>query len=114
VEDHIAPWKTTYRGAKYLGGPVRFALGGSGHIAGIVNPPVAKKYHYWSNDTLPATPEAWLEGATQHPGSWWEDWQRWMEQLNGDDKVPARIPSHAVEDAPGSYVMQRLNAQPRR
>ena len=108
AEDHIAPWKSTYKGAKYLGAPVRFVLGGSGHIAGIVNPPVANKYQYWTNETLPATPEAWLEGATQHPGSWWEDWQRWMEQQNGGDKVPARIPSHAIEDAPGSYVMQRL------
>ncbi len=108
VEDHISPWKTTYKGARYLGGPVRFVLGGSGHIAGIVNPPAAKKYHYWTNDASPATPEAWLEGAAQHPGSWWEDWQRWMEQQNGGDKVPARIPSHAIEDAPGSYVMQRL------
>src|SRR5687767_11348545 len=78
VEDHIAPWKTTYKGAKYLGGPVRFALGGSGHIAGIVNPPAAKKYHYWTNDAMPPTAEAWFEGATQKPGSWWEDWQRWI------------------------------------
>ena len=107
VEDHIAPWKTTYRGAKYLGGPVRFVLGGSGHIAGIVNPPAAKKYHYWTNDASPDTPEQWLEGATQHPGSWWEDWQRWMEQQNGVEKVPARISANAIEDAPGSYVMQR-------
>ena len=56
VEDHIAPWKTTYKGAKYLGGPVRFVLGGSGHIAGIVNPPSAKKYHYWTNDACPSRP----------------------------------------------------------
>jgi len=110
AEDHIAPWKTTFKGSKYLGGPVRFVLGGSGHIAGIVNPPAAKKYHYWTNDAdpLPASAEAWLEGATQHPGSWWEDWQRWMERQNGGDKVPARIPSNAIEDAPGSYAMLRL------
>jgi polyhydroxyalkanoate synthase len=114
VEDHIAPWKSTYKGAKYLAGPVRFVLGGSGHIAGIVNPPAAKKYHYWTNDASPATPDQWLEGATQHPGSWWEDWQRWMEQQNGGDKVPARIPSRAIEDAPGSYVMLRLSTQPRK
>ena len=62
VEDHIAPWKTTYKGAKYLGGPLRFVLGGSGHIAGIVNPPAAKKYHYWVNEELPATPDAWFAG----------------------------------------------------
>ncbi|MDH4325601.1 MAG: class I poly(R)-hydroxyalkanoic acid synthase [Betaproteobacteria bacterium] len=109
VEDHIAPWKTTYKGAQYLGGEVRFVLGGSGHIAGIVNPPAAKKYHYWTNETVADSPETWFEGAEQHPGSWWDDWQRWMEQQNGGDKVPARIPSKAMEDAPGSYVMQRLS-----
>ena len=108
VEDHIAPWKTTYKGARYLGGPVRFVLGGSGHIAGIVNPPAAKKYHYWTNDTFAATAEEWFAGATQQPGSWWTDWQRWMEARNAGDKVPARIPSNAIEDAPGSYAMLRL------
>ena len=107
VEDHIAPWKTTYEGARYLGGEVRFVLGGSGHIAGIVNPPAAKKYHYWTNDAFADTPDAWFEGATQHAGSWWEDWQRWMEQQNGGDKVPARIPSKAIENAPGSYVARK-------
>ena len=107
VEDHIAPWKTTYRGAKYLGGPVRFVLGGSGHIAGIVNPPAAKKYHYWSNEAFPGTADAWLESATQHPGSWWEDWQRWMAQQNAGEMVPARIPSKALENAPGSYVTKK-------
>ncbi|HYR37149.1 MAG TPA: class I poly(R)-hydroxyalkanoic acid synthase [Burkholderiales bacterium] len=108
VEDHIAPWKTTYKGARYLGGPVRFVLGGSGHIAGVVNPPAAKKYHYWASDALPQTPEEWFAGATQTPGSWWEDWQRWIDNLNGGDKAPARIPANAIEDAPGSYAMLRL------
>ncbi|HJS38358.1 MAG TPA: class I poly(R)-hydroxyalkanoic acid synthase [Burkholderiales bacterium] len=108
AEDHIAPWKTTYQGARYLGGPVRFVLGGSGHIAGIVNPPAAKKYQYWTNEDLPEGADAWLQGATAHPGSWWEDWQRWMEAQNGDDRVPARVPANALEDAPGSYVMLRL------
>jgi len=64
-EDHIAPWKTTYKGAKHLGGTVRFVLGGSGHIAGIVNPPAAKKSHYWTNQETPPTPELWLENAKQ-------------------------------------------------
>jgi polyhydroxyalkanoate synthase len=108
VEDHIAPWKTTYKGAKYLGGSVRFVLGGSGHIAGIVNPPAAKKYHYWTNDKLPATADEWHASAKQHDGSWWDDWQRWIDTLNGGDKVPARIPANALEDAPGSYAMLRL------
>jgi polyhydroxyalkanoate synthase len=108
VEDHIAPWKTTYKGARYLGGTVRFVLGGSGHIAGIVNPPAAKKYHYWTNPDLPPDANDWFSVATQQPGSWWEDWQRWIDKLNGGDKVPARIPAHALEDAPGSYAMMRL------
>ena len=79
VEDHIAPWKTTYKGANYLGGDVHFVLGGSGHIAGIVNPPAAKKYHYWTNEQNPPTAEEWFKSATQHPGSWWTDWQAWMD-----------------------------------
>jgi polyhydroxyalkanoate synthase len=115
VEDHIAPWKTTYLGSRYLGGPVRFVLGGSGHIAGIVNPPAAKKYHFWTNDANPPTPEAWFEGAKQQPGSWWSDWQAWIEkQAAGEPMVPARKPGdgrlEVLEDAPGSYAMLRLGA----
>jgi polyhydroxyalkanoate synthase subunit PhaC len=114
IEDHIAPWKTTYRGARYLKGPVKFVLGGSGHIAGIVNPPAAKKYHYWTNDAMPDTAEEWFEGAAQHPGSWWEDWQRWIEPQGGG-KAPARIPGEgtlrALEDAPGSYATMRIAAK---
>jgi polyhydroxyalkanoate synthase len=108
VEDHIAPWKTTYKGSKYLGGKVRFVLGGSGHIAGIVNPPAAKKYHYWTNDALPETPERWFDTATRHPGSWWDDWQAWIDQRNAGEKLPARDPVNPLEDAPGSYAMLRL------
>jgi polyhydroxyalkanoate synthase len=112
AEDHISPWKTTYKGSKYLAGEVRFVLGGSGHIAGIINPPAAKKYHYWTNDARPATADEWFKGATRHPGSWWDDWQAWIAARNGgnggEDKVPARIPANALEDAPGSYVMLRL------
>jgi len=116
AEDHIAPWKTTYRGARALGGKTRFVLGASGHIAGIVNPPAARKYHYWSNDALPETPEKWLEQAAQHPGSWWDDWHAWMEQLNaGAPKVAARTPGDGrlsvIEDAPGSYASLRLGGK---
>src|SRR4051812_37489020 len=110
VEDHIAPWKTTYKGAKYLGGEVRFVLGGSGHIAGIVNPPAAKKYQYWTNEAMPATADQWFQTATQTPGSWWEDWQAWMETQNAGEKVPARQPVKSLEDAPGSYAMLRIGA----
>jgi polyhydroxyalkanoate synthase len=112
VEDHIAPWKSTYLGAQRFSGPVRFVLGGSGHIAGIVNPPAANKYGYWRNDDLAETAEAWLEGTTQHPGSWWTDWQEWVTKLN-DSKVPARDPAAGklgvIEDAPGSFVKFRLD-----
>jgi len=114
VEDHIAPWKSTYLGAKRLGGPVRFVLGGSGHIAGIVNPPAAKKYCYWLNDALPAGQDDWQAGAARHDGSWWNDWQAWMEARNGGERVPARVPGDGklkvIEDAPGSYVSVRADA----
>ncbi len=114
IEDHIAPWKSTYLGAKRFAGPVRFVLGGSGHIAGIVNPPAANKYGYWTNDTLAATADEWLAGATQHPGSWWTDWQQWITALD-DRRVPARSPARGklkpIEDAPGSYAKFRLDAQ---
>ena len=121
IEDHIAPWQGTYRGAQALGGPVRFVLGGSGHIAGIVNAPAANKYGYWTNDTkaLPATPEEWMAGAEQQPASWWTDWQAWITGLGGGDaKVPARDPVKGefkvLEEAPGSYVKFRLDTQPKK
>jgi polyhydroxyalkanoate synthase len=114
ADDHIAPWKTTYRGAKYLGGKVRFVLGGSGHIAGIVNPPSAQKYQHWTSDKLPATPEEWFDTAKAAPGSWWPDWQAWMDRQNGRDSVSSRTPGDGLkvlEDAPGSYAMLRLNSR---
>jgi polyhydroxyalkanoate synthase len=114
IEDHIAPWKSTYAGAQLFAGKVRFVLGGSGHIAGIINPPAANKYGYWINDKLADTPQAWLADATQHPGSWWNDWAQWVEQYAGE-KVAAREPGkgklRALEDAPGSYVKLRLDAK---
>ena len=107
LEDHIAPWKSTYAGARLLKGPARFVLGGSGHIAGIINPPAANKYCYWVNDELPDDADAWLRGAEQRPGSWWNDWGRWVARRAGE-KVPARAPGtgalKVIEDAPGSYV----------
>ena len=116
IEDHIAPWRSVYLGSTVLGGPVRFALGGSGHIAGIVNPPSANKYGFWTNDakTRPETPDEWFEGARQHEGSWWTDWQKWITALD-DTKVPARDPAKGklkpLEDAPGSFVKFRLDTQ---
>jgi len=116
IEDHIAPWKSTYLGAQLPGGPVKFVLGGSGHIAGIVNPPVANKYGYWTNDSLPKAADDFLAGATHNAGSWWTDWAQWVTaQPGGDKKVAARKPGagalKAIEDAPGSYVKFRLDTQ---
>ncbi|MEK7435631.1 MAG: class I poly(R)-hydroxyalkanoic acid synthase [Pseudomonadota bacterium] len=115
AEDHIAPWKSVYKGARVLSGKVRFVLGGSGHIAGIVNPPAAKKYCYWINPEFPETSDAWLSTATRHEGSWWPDWQAWMDANSGAAKVAARVPGDGklkvIEDAPGSYVSLRLGAE---
>jgi polyhydroxyalkanoate synthase len=116
IEDHIAPWKSTYLGALNFGGPVRFVLGGSGHIAGIVNPPAANKYGYWINPApkLPASADEWMEGAQQHPGSWWTDWQAWIS-THDSEQVEARDPAKgklkALEDAPGSFVKIRADAR---
>ena len=107
-EDHIAPWRSTYRGARTLGGEKRFVLAASGHIAGVVNPPDSGKYSHWVNTDLPPTPEAWFEGATEIAGSWWPDWQRWVTHLD-HETVPARRPAAGIEPAPGSYVRVRLS-----
>jgi polyhydroxyalkanoate synthase len=115
IEDHIAPWKSTYKGSRLFSGPVKFVLGGSGHIAGVINPPAAKKYGYWTNPELPADVDGWFAGATQHAGSWWLDWQKWVAALAGG-RVPARVPGSGalkvLEDAPGSYVKARLDTAP--
>jgi polyhydroxyalkanoate synthase len=109
IEDHIAPWKSTYAGALNFGGNVRFVLGGSGHIAGIVNPPAANKYGYWTykGAKLPATADEFFAASEQQPGSWWTDWQAWL-LAQDDAKVPARDPVKGnlkvLEDAPGSFV----------
>ncbi|ATQ42797.1 class I poly(R)-hydroxyalkanoic acid synthase [Caulobacter mirabilis] len=110
-EDHIAPFKSIYRGAKLFGGPVTFTMAGSGHIAGVINHPDAKKYQHWTNPDLPATVGEWQAGAVEHPGSWWPHWGRWLAERSGP-LVPARDPSKGplgapIEDAPGSYVKVR-------
>ncbi len=106
-EDHIAPWKSTYRGTQLLGGENRFVLAASGHIAGVVNPPDSGKYSFWTNTTLAPDPESWLASASEMAGSWWPDWNRWILQ-HGKKLVPARQPGAgalpAIEPAPGSYV----------
>ncbi len=111
-EDHIAPWKSTYRGTQLLSGPKRFVLAASGHIAGVVNPPEGGKYSHWINTELPPDPEAWFKGATEIAGSWWPDWHRWVTALD-KEQVPARVPGEGklavIEDAPGAYVQVRLS-----
>ena len=117
IEDHIAPWKTTYKGTQVLGGKSRFVLSGSGHIAGMINPPDANKYGYWTNEKLPPTADAWFESASQHQGSWWRDWMDWLKPLSGP-QVAAREVGKAVgkgrpriiEAAPGSYARRRADA----
>jgi polyhydroxyalkanoate synthase len=110
--DHIAPWDSTYIGAKLHSGPVKFMLGGSGHIAGIVNPPSKNKYHTYVNDQLPDSADQWIEGSTLHEGSWWPLWAEWLAQQSGK-KIPARAPQDSklkpIEAAPGSYVSKRLD-----
>ena len=106
-EDHIAPANSVFKGTKLFGGPVRFMMAGSGHIAGVINPPAAKKYQYWTNDKPAASLETWRAGAVEHPGSWWIDWDRWLAPLSGE-KIPARVPGDGelkvLGDAPGDYV----------
>jgi polyhydroxyalkanoate synthase len=109
-EDHIAPAKSAFLGSKFFGGPVKYVLAGSGHIAGVVNPPGKPKYQYWTGDAPVGNLERWLEKATEHPGSWWPDWIEWIKQQAGET-VPARAPGGGkyppIEDAPGSYVKVR-------
>jgi polyhydroxyalkanoate synthase len=111
-EDHIAPWKSTYVATQLYKAPTKFCLSASGHIAGVVNPPAAGKYCYWTNDKLPKSPDAWLEGATQRAGSWWTEWQNWVKAFAGG-KRPARRPGDGklkpIEDAPGSYVLVKAS-----
>ena len=110
-EDHIAPADSVLYGSQFFGGPVKYVLSGSGHIAGVVNPPAGGKYQYWTNDNIKdVTLADWLKNATEHKGSWWPDWRQWLENLDAE-QVPARPVGTAemppIEDAPGSYVKVR-------
>ncbi|HEY9455524.1 MAG TPA: class I poly(R)-hydroxyalkanoic acid synthase [Bradyrhizobium sp.] len=110
-EDHIAPADSVLYGSQFFGGPVKFVLSGSGHIAGVVNPPASGKYQYWTNDNIKDVKLAdWLTNATEHKGSWWPDWLQWLEAIDSE-RVPARAVGTAgmppIEDAPGSYVRVR-------
>jgi len=107
-EDHIVPWTAAYASVPLLKGVRRFVLGASGHIAGVINPPAKGKRSYWTNAKLPATPEAWLAGATEHPGSWWTAWSDWLKphagKLVNAPKTPGSTKFKPTEPAPGRYV----------
>jgi polyhydroxyalkanoate synthase len=106
-EDHIVPWTAAYASSALLKNKLRFVLGASGHIAGVINPPVKNKRSHWTSDALPASPQQWLAGATEHHGSWWPDWAAWLTGHAGAKRAApgygnARYP--AIEPAPGRYV----------
>ena len=107
-EDHIVPWTAAYASVALVKGKRRFVLGASGHIAGVINPPAKGKRSYWTNDKLPATPEAWMAGATEHPGSWWTTWSDWLKPSGGKlvnaPKGPGSPKFKPIEPAPGRYV----------
>ena len=112
-EDHIAPPQSVWKIMNHFAGPKRFVLAGSGHIAGVVNPPAAQKYQYWVNDKPGETLESFVEGAEEHKGSWWPDWLSWLKQQDPETvkakgaRVPGKGKLKAIEDAPGSYVKAR-------
>jgi polyhydroxyalkanoate synthase subunit PhaC len=106
-EDHIAPLPSVFKVGQFMGGETKLVVSGSGHIAGVVNPPEARKYKYWTNDAQAATVESWLKTAAEHDGSWWPDWAEWITARSGA-KITAPVPGdgklEVLEDAPGSYV----------
>lgn len=109
-EDHIAPPNSAFIGAGLLGGPVRYVLAGSGHIAGVVNPPAKKKYQYWTGGPPEGDYETWVKSATEQAGSWWPDWYQWFSGLHPDETAAREIGGgvfNAIEDAPGRYVREK-------
>ncbi|WP_430421790.1 PHA/PHB synthase family protein [Methylibium petroleiphilum] len=107
-EDHIVPWQSAYATVEVLPGKKQFVLGASGHIAGVINPPTKNKRSHWINSRLPKTADAWFEGATEHPGSWWPAWTDWLKPLGGKlvpaPKAPGDRNHKIIEPAPGRYV----------
>ena len=111
-EDHIAPWRSCFAACGLYRGQRRFVLGASGHIAGIVNPPAAGKYGYWTGPVVESqSADDWFAAAEHHEGSWWSDWHAWQRRRSGGKKVPARVPGDGalrpIEDAPGAYVLAK-------
>jgi polyhydroxyalkanoate synthase len=112
-EDHISPPESVWKIMDHFAGPKRFVLAGSGHIAGVVNPPAANKYCYWTNDEPAESLEQFIESATEHKGSWWPDWLDWLKALSPKTvkaegaRIPGKGKLKAIEDAPGRYVRER-------
>src|SRR4051812_35532303 len=110
-EDHIAPADSVLHGSQFFGGPVKYVLAGSGHIAGVVNPPKTGKYQYWTNDAIKdVSLSDWIKGAQEHKGSWWPDWRQWLESIDAEQGPARPVGTEAlppIEDAPGSYVRVR-------
>ena len=102
-DDHVSAWEAVYGGAHHLGAD--FILGGSGHNAGIVNPPSANKHGYWTSQEQPESATAWLDAATRHEGSWWPWWTQWLDKHGSSKTVTARQPKEPIEPAPGRYAM---------
>jgi polyhydroxyalkanoate synthase len=110
-DDHVAGWQDTYRGASRFDTQKRFILGGSGHNAGTINPPAAKKHGYWTNPEMPADAESWFKNAKRNEGSWWPEWADWLKERSGGEVAARRAvgdgPLPILEAAPGSYVKVR-------
>jgi polyhydroxyalkanoate synthase len=102
-DDHVSAWEAVYQGARHLDGD--FVLGGSGHNAGVINPPSANKHGFWTNGDQPGNPQQWLESASRHEGSWWPWWVKWLSAHGSEHAVPARKPAKPIEPAPGRYAM---------
>lgn len=114
-KDHIAPWKTTYLGFKLMSGPKKFILGGSGHIAGIINPIENKKYGYRTNESAPESADDWFNTSIEHEGSWWPEWLKWLKSYSGkrvNTKHFDALPFPPLMDAPGSYIHSKGNESP--
>jgi len=104
-DDHVSAWEAVYRGARDIGAD--FILGGSGHNAGVINPPAANKHGFWTNDAKPADAEQWLGSATRHEGSWWPTWTEWLNAHGSNKPVVARSIKNGIEPAPGRYAMMK-------
>jgi len=114
-EDHIVPWRSAYRSVAHLGGEKHFVLGASGHVAGVINPADKGKRSFWSGTQYPADADAWLAGATEHPGSWWPRWSQWLDAFKGGTRAAPVAPGgagyRAIEPAPGRYVKQKAKQE---